>query len=86
MMSRPVSWYVDWLGRDASFSPQPYRQLAGVFREAGADDKANEILYALREREREEAWQAWRLWPMAWPEHALGDGRLRHRRRLSSVR
>ena len=28
-----------------------------MFREAGADDKANEVLYALRERERAEAWQ-----------------------------
>ena len=57
MMSRPTSWYSDWLRRDASFSPQPYRQLATVFREAGADGKANEILYELRDREREEAWR-----------------------------
>jgi hypothetical protein len=57
MMDRPASWYVGWLGRDDSFSPQPYRQLVGVFREAGADGKANEVLYALRERERQEAWR-----------------------------
>ena len=57
MMSRQTSWYSDWLRRDASFSPQPYRQLATVFREAGADGKANEILYELRDREREEAWR-----------------------------
>ena len=37
MLSRSISWYIDWLRRDASFSPQPYRQLASVFREAGAD-------------------------------------------------
>lgn len=57
MIDRPASWYVGWLARDPSFSPQPYRQLANVFREAGADDQANAILYALRERERAEAWR-----------------------------
>jgi hypothetical protein len=57
MMGRPTSWYTDWLRRDPTFTPQPYRQLASVFREAGADGKANEILCELREREREEAWR-----------------------------
>jgi hypothetical protein len=57
MMDRPVAWYQDWLKRDDSFSPQPYRHLAGVFRAAGADNKTNKILYALREREGAEAWQ-----------------------------
>ena len=57
MMDRPASWYVGWLGRDDSFSPQPYRQLAGVFREAGADRQANKVLYALRNREWQEALQ-----------------------------
>ena len=57
MINRPTFWYSNWLRRSASFSPQPYRQLASVFREAGADGKANEILYELRDREREEAWR-----------------------------
>jgi hypothetical protein len=62
MIARPTSWYVGWLGRDGSISPQPYRQLATVFHEAGADEKANEILYALRERERKEAWRRRTYW------------------------
>jgi hypothetical protein len=55
MMARPSRWYVSWLARGTSSSPQPYQQLATVFRQAGATDKANDVLYAARERERSEA-------------------------------
>jgi hypothetical protein len=56
--SRPVSWYRDWLARDTSYTPQPYQQLAGVFRAGGDTAAANAALYAARERERTEAWKA----------------------------
>jgi uncharacterized protein YjbI with pentapeptide repeats len=57
MQARDVGWYVDWLERDHSYSPQPYQQLAAVFRTAGEPAKADHILYAGRERARDEAWK-----------------------------
>ena len=51
-MARPSACYVEWLSRDSSFSPQPYEQLAGVFRRTGDPVKANDILYEARERQR----------------------------------
>jgi hypothetical protein len=61
MLSRDVSWYIDWLARDPSYSPQPYQQLTGIFREVGYPKKANSILYAGRERERIQATGASRI-------------------------
>jgi hypothetical protein len=55
MMKWPTSRYGDWLARDHSASLQPYQQLAKVLREAGAYDKANDVLYAGRERQRSQA-------------------------------
>jgi hypothetical protein len=52
MMARPSGCYVAWLGRDAGSSPQPYEHLASLFRRAGEPGKANDILYAARERRR----------------------------------
>ena len=61
MMSREVSWYIEWMSRDLSYSPQPYQQLAIIFRKAGYPKKANSILYAGRERERRYATGASRV-------------------------
>jgi hypothetical protein len=52
MMVRPSECYVEWLGKDSRFSPQPYEHLASWFRRAGEPGKANDILYAARERRR----------------------------------
>jgi hypothetical protein len=57
MQARDVRWYVDWLARDDSYSPQPYEQLARAFRAAGEPTKANRILYEGRRRARAEAWR-----------------------------
>ncbi|MCH9011835.1 MAG: hypothetical protein IIA68_02080 [Proteobacteria bacterium] len=55
LASRKAQWFIDWLAKDESFSPQPYQQLASVLRAAGQTTKANAVLYAGRERERGEA-------------------------------
>jgi hypothetical protein len=55
MQARDVRWYIDWLARDHSYSPQPYEQLAGAFRATGDPTKANRILYESRRRARIEA-------------------------------
>ncbi len=53
MTDRPVKWFVGWLKRSKPFSPQPYQQCAKVLREAGQSWKASEILFAGKDRERE---------------------------------
>ncbi len=59
---RESSWFIEWLAKDESYSPQPYRHLAGVFRAAGHEDMADDILVANRDRERRET--DW--WPPKW--------------------
>jgi hypothetical protein len=49
---RSSGWFIDWLARDPSYSPQPYGQLAAVLTEGGRAEKADNVLYAGRERER----------------------------------
>lgn len=68
MLARPAHWYVGWLERDPTYSPQPYSQLADVFRAAGYKAKANAILYEGRERERSEATgiEKWGLSLLKW--------------------
>ncbi len=63
---REAEWFLSWLAKDESYSPQPYQQLASVLRAAGHAEKADDILYAGKERERTElkkagAWASW-LW------------------------
>ncbi len=50
MIARDANWYVKWLALNAHYSPQPYEQLASVFRAAGDTKKANAILFAGRKR------------------------------------
>ncbi len=52
MISRSVEWFENWLGKQASYTPPPYQQLAAILREQGRSDDADEILYAGKERER----------------------------------
>jgi len=54
-----AAWFVKWLARQKEFSPQPYEQCAKVLRESGQPGKANDVLYACKEEERERA-KGWR--------------------------
>jgi uncharacterized protein YjbI with pentapeptide repeats len=60
ILNRDVSWFKDWLGKQKPYSPQPYEHLASVFLKAGYKDKADDILFAGRERQRSEATSTWR--------------------------
>jgi hypothetical protein len=51
MINRTPEWFEDWLGKQASYAPAPYQQLASVLRERGRSDTADEVLYAGKERE-----------------------------------
>lgn len=62
MTDWPASWFVDWLARQKDYSPQPYEQCAKVLREEGQPGKANDVLYAGKERERENAPWPQRIW------------------------
>jgi hypothetical protein len=61
MASRPVEWWIDWLGRE-EFSPQPYEKLATVLRGHGVPDIADDILFAKMQRERAAAPLGRRIW------------------------
>ena len=73
MLARPVAWYIGWLNRDPTYSPQPYEQLATVFRAAGHPNEANHILYAGREREREGA-TGFKWWGLSVLKWTIGYG------------
>jgi hypothetical protein len=51
-----------WLGRQKPYSSQPYYQLAQLLSKLGHSEKANSILYASRERERDAAWHTGLKW------------------------
>jgi hypothetical protein len=44
---------LDWLARQNSFAPQPYRQLAKVLKEEGDDRGARKVLFEMEHRRRE---------------------------------
>ncbi len=52
---RPASDFIDWLSRDKSFSFQPYQQLATVLRNIGKSGAADKVLFAAKDRERQNA-------------------------------
>jgi len=53
MRSRGAGWWDQWARRDPDYSPSPYQQLAAAFAAAGERDKADDIRYLGRVRERE---------------------------------
>ena len=55
MFERPIDWFKSWLGRQKPYTPAPYEQLATVLRNTGNPEFATDILYAGKEREREQS-------------------------------
>ena len=59
-------WRRRWLSADQSetvqFDPQPYRQLAAVLAASGDKEKATEVAFWSRQRERNLAWQDGKIW------------------------
>jgi len=50
MAARPAAWWTDWIGRQ-EYSRQPYEYLASILSKLGYKDKAEDILYAGKNRE-----------------------------------
>lgn len=42
---RDPKWFLAWLRRESNYSPEPYRQLASAFRDAGMERSATAVLY-----------------------------------------
>lgn len=56
---------LDWLGRTTDgLPPQPYEQLAAVYRQLGHDDDARTVLLAKQRRRRPT--RPWWTWPWSW--------------------
>ena len=55
---------LEWLGRQESFAPQPYRQLAKVLREDGDDAGARRVLFEMERlrRQKEDRGRLARFW------------------------
>src|SRR5262249_35896626 len=54
--TRGTAWFEGWLRKTRPYRPQPYEQLAGVFRQMGYHSEASARLYAGRERGRSRTW------------------------------
>ena len=60
----PARERLDWLNRSAGYSPQPFEQLAGYYRQLGHDEQARRVLLAKqrhrrRQRPRRARWWGW---------------------------
>ena len=71
--ARKAAWFIDWLKKDQSYTPQPYHQLASVLRAMGHMEAVNAILFAGKERERHEA-RGWKWWGLSLLKWVIGYG------------
>jgi hypothetical protein len=72
---RPPAWFFQWLGKDKTFTPQPYHQLASVLRSLGHAETADAVLYEGKERERRAAgWRTPKWWGMSLLKWTIGYG------------
>lgn len=70
-----TDWFIKWLAKDKSYSPQPYLHLAGVLRDAGFSGVADRILYENREHERKNStWSEYWLLTLLWLVFGYGYG------------
>ncbi|RDJ97313.1 hypothetical protein DLM46_38115 [Paraburkholderia lacunae] len=52
LSQRPADWWIMWLGRQTTFNAQTYAQAARMLSKIDQDDKAVDVLYAGKNRER----------------------------------
>lgn len=73
MAARRAKWFIEWLEKDQSYTPQPYHQLTNVLRAMGHTEAVNVILYAGKERERHEA-SGLKWWGLSLLKWVIGYG------------
>ena len=70
MSARRTEWLKKWLakqdGFDTSYNPQPFEQLAKVLRESGYPGKADAILFAARDHQRDSPATPWLTQAKLW--------------------
>ena len=72
---RGSDWYIAWLARDQSYSPQPYQHLARILNASGHEGMANDILFVSRERERAESGPGeFKWWVLSALQFTIGYG------------
>ena len=72
---RGSNWYITWLARAQSYSPQPYQHLARILNASGHEGVANDILFASRERERAESGPGeFKWWVLSALQFTIGYG------------
>ena len=59
---RNSDWFVGWLAKDQTYTPQPYWHLAELLSDAGRGWMAYDVLYANLERWRKEPEMPWPTW------------------------
>ena len=59
--NRNTSWFIEWMGKQKKYSPQPYEHLARVLHQDGRKEAAREILFAGKSREHSNTTKA-RYW------------------------
>ena len=69
MRSRLIEQWTDWLGRNSTYSSQPYTQLASVLIAAGRREMAEAVLFAGHERERSDIWTRRDVGSWRWLTH-----------------
>ena len=79
MATRELSWLKVWLEK-AEYSPQPYEQLANIFRQTGNKEKSDSILYTKKQRERGNT--SGLHWMGMWLQEAVIGYGFRYRRSL----
>ena len=75
MTARSNEWLLGWLakqdGFETSYNPQPFAQLAKALRETGYPGKADAILFAARNHERDSPTTSWLTKAILWVQWGL---------------
>jgi hypothetical protein len=62
MLARDVPWFTAWLAKQKNYSLPPYEQLTSILERTGHQEKAREIRFESRERERSNTTGSYWLW------------------------
>ena len=73
LADRTTEWLKVWLSKQVLYSPQPYKQLASILHSVGYKEKAEEILFESKERERASS-ASLNWWLLTFQKYFIGYG------------